>query len=117
MFPLASVAQFAFLRMSTEVYPPEPPVLALGVQVDSGPLIVTFWSLVVVALSPGDIVIVPLAVLQLCTTAALAGAIPRPNVPVATAMTNPTRTSRRVTTPSLGLEALLRNRYPRAEAW
>jgi hypothetical protein len=74
--------------------------LALGVQLFSVPLIVTFWLPVDVELSPGDRVIVPTTVLQLWTAAALAGAAPIPNIPMAIAMTKPTRISRLCTTPS-----------------
>src|ERR1043165_2618923 len=112
MPPLARVAQFAFLRMSTEVYTPVPPVLADGAQPDSVPLMVTFWFPVDVELSPGDNVIVPFTVLQLWTAAALAGAIPPPNIPAATAMTNPTRTSRRYTTSSSRPKAFVADRLP-----
>src|SRR6476660_6251151 len=100
MPPLARVAQFAFFRTSTEVYAPVPPVLALGVQLFSVPLMVTFWFPVDVELSPGDSVIVPATALQLWTAAALAGAAPTPNIPMAIAMTKPTRISRLCTTPS-----------------
>src|SRR4051794_4862844 len=117
MPPLASVAQFAFLSTSTEVYCPVPPVLADGAQPDSVPLIVTFWFPVDVELRPGDSVIVPFTVLQLCTAAAPAGAAAIATIPIASATPNVMLANRRYTTPSLGLEALLRSRYPRAEAW